>query len=30
MDYTFDLSSFSPGLYTLKIEGESVMRIIKR
>jgi Zn-dependent metalloprotease len=29
-DYTFDFSTLAPGLYMLKIEGEDVMRIIRR
>ncbi|MBL7857426.1 MAG: M4 family metallopeptidase [Cyclobacteriaceae bacterium] len=28
-DYTFDLSNFSPGLYTLKIDGEKLLKIVK-
>ena len=29
-DYTLDVSGFSPGVYTLKIDGEKAMRIVKR
>lgn len=28
-DYTIDLSDFSPGIYTLKIDGEKTMKIVK-
>lgn len=30
LDYTIDLSDFPPGIYTLKIEGEKTMKIIKQ
>jgi hypothetical protein len=30
LDYTFDLSNFSRGIYTLKIEGEKLIKIVKR
>lgn len=29
-DYTIDLSNFSDGIYTLRIEGERIMKIVKR
>jgi hypothetical protein len=28
-DYTIDLSNFSPGIYTLKIDGEKTLKIVK-
>ena len=30
LDYTFDLSVLSPGFYTLKIDGEKPLKILKR
>ncbi len=30
LDYTFDLSLLAPGLYTLQIEGEKPIKILKR
>jgi hypothetical protein len=30
MDYTIDLSVFPPGMYTLKIEGEKPVRIVRK
>jgi hypothetical protein len=30
LDYTIDLSAFSYGIYTLQVEGEKPMRIVKR
>ncbi|WP_084137831.1 M4 family metallopeptidase [Chryseolinea serpens] len=29
-DYTIDLSILAPGIYTLKIEGENLLKIVKR
>ena len=29
IDYTIDLTNFSPGVYMLKIDGEKILRIIK-